>query len=169
MGCPADAKRIIDGDDRYVSPSYTRSYPLVAKTGRGIVVTDVDGNEFFDFSAGIAVTSTGHCHPEVVAAIREAALVRFRPIIMTTLAAMLGALPIALGNGAGAELRQPLGITIVGGLLVSQVLTLFTTPVIYIYLDRLRNWRSGHGKAKDAQAQAQAGPPGDPQPEASPS
>jgi 4-aminobutyrate aminotransferase len=67
------AKRIIDGDDRYVSPSYTRSYPLVAKTGRGIVVTDVDGNEFFDFSAGIAVTSTGHCHPEVVAAIQKQA------------------------------------------------------------------------------------------------
>jgi 4-aminobutyrate aminotransferase len=68
-----EAKRIIDGDHRYVSPSYTRSYPLVAKQGRGIVVTDVDGNEFFDFSAGIAVTSTGHCHPAVVAAIQKQA------------------------------------------------------------------------------------------------
>jgi 4-aminobutyrate aminotransferase len=68
-----EAKRIIDGDHRYVSPSYTRSYPLVAKQGRGIVVTDVDGNEFFDFSAGIAVTSTGHCHPSVVAAIQKQA------------------------------------------------------------------------------------------------
>src|SRR5438128_11798421 len=68
-----NAKRILAGDDRYVSPSYTRSYPLVAKQGRGIVVTDVDGNEFFDFSAGIAVTSTGHCHPDVVAAIQKQA------------------------------------------------------------------------------------------------
>src|SRR5881398_1442142 len=68
-----NAKRIIDGDDKYISPSYTRSYPMVAKSGRGIVITDVDGNEFFDFSAGIAVTSTGHCHPEVVAAIQQQA------------------------------------------------------------------------------------------------
>jgi 4-aminobutyrate aminotransferase len=68
-----NAKRVLEGDDKYISPSYTRSYPLVAKSGRGIVVTDVDGNEFFDFSAGIAVTSTGHCHPDVVAAIQKQA------------------------------------------------------------------------------------------------
>src|ERR1700678_2139585 len=68
-----NAKRILAGDERYISPSYTRSYPLVAKRGRGIVVEDVDGNEFFDFSAGIAVTSTGHCHPDVVAAIQKQA------------------------------------------------------------------------------------------------
>jgi 4-aminobutyrate aminotransferase len=68
-----NARRILAGDDKYISPSYTRSYPLVAKSGRGVVVTDVDGNEFFDFSAGIAVTSTGHCHPEVVAAIQKQA------------------------------------------------------------------------------------------------
>ena len=61
-----NAKRIIGGDDKYVSPSYTRSYPMVAKHARGIVVTDVDGNEFFDFSAGIAVTSVGHAHPHLV-------------------------------------------------------------------------------------------------------
>jgi len=67
------AKRVLEGDEKYISPSYTRSYPLVAKSGRGIVVIDVDGNEFLDFSAGIAVTSTGHCHPEVVAAIRKQA------------------------------------------------------------------------------------------------
>ncbi len=66
-----NAKRVLEADIRYISPSYTRSYPLVAKRGRGIVVEDVDGNEFFDFSAGIAVTSTGHCHPEVVAAIQK--------------------------------------------------------------------------------------------------
>ena len=68
-----NAKRVLEGDDKYISPSYTRSYPMVAKRGRGIVVEDVDGNEFFDFSAGIAVTSTGHCHPYVVAAIQKQA------------------------------------------------------------------------------------------------
>jgi len=67
------AKRVLAGDQKYISPSYTRSYPLVAKTGRGIVITDVDGNEFYDFSAGIAVTSTGHCHPHVVAAMQKQA------------------------------------------------------------------------------------------------
>ena len=68
-----NAKRILEGDERYISPSYTRSYPMVAKRGRGVIVEDVDGNEFLDFSAGIAVTSTGHCHPEVVAAIQKQA------------------------------------------------------------------------------------------------
>jgi len=68
-----NAKRVLEGDKKYISPSYTRSYPLVAKRGHGVVVEDVDGNEFFDFSAGIAVTSTGHCHPEVVGAIQKQA------------------------------------------------------------------------------------------------
>lgn len=68
-----NAKRIIAADDRVISPSYTRSYPLVVKRGRGAIIEDVDGNEFLDFSAGIAVTSTGHCHPEVVAAIQQQA------------------------------------------------------------------------------------------------
>jgi len=73
-------------------------------------------------------------------AIRQAALLRFRPIMMTTMAALLGGVPLAVGGGAGSELRQPLGITIVGGLIVSQMLTLYTTPVIYLYMDRLRLW-----------------------------
>jgi len=72
-----------------------------------------------------------------VEAIYQACLLRFRPILMTTMAAMLGGLPLALGRGIGSELRKPLGITIVGGLLVSQVLTLYTTPVIYIFFDKL--------------------------------
>jgi multidrug efflux pump len=70
----------------------------------------------------------------------EACLLRFRPILMTTMAAMLGALPLALGKGTGSELRRPLGITIIGGLLVSQLLTLYTTPVVYLYFDRLQHW-----------------------------
>jgi multidrug efflux pump len=73
-------------------------------------------------------------------AIYEACLLRFRPILMTTLAALLGALPLAVGMGVGSELRRPLGIAIVGGLLVSQLLTLYTTPVVYLYLDRARLW-----------------------------
>src|SRR5215467_6711111 len=68
-----NAKRVLHADHKYISPRYTHSSPIVANSGRGIVVTDVDGNEFFDFSAGIAVTSTGHCHPDVVAAIRRQA------------------------------------------------------------------------------------------------
>jgi len=72
--------------------------------------------------------------------IYQACLLRFRPIMMTTMAALLGGLPLALGQGTGSEMRRPLGITIVGGLMVSQLLTLYTTPVVYLYLDRLRLW-----------------------------
>ncbi|HXH13624.1 MAG TPA: multidrug efflux RND transporter permease subunit [Alphaproteobacteria bacterium] len=75
-----------------------------------------------------------------VEAIFQACLLRFRPITMTTMAAMLGALPLALGTGIGSELRRPLGVTIVGGLLLSQLITLYTTPVVYLYLDRFRLW-----------------------------
>ena len=77
-----------------------------------------------------------------VQAIFDACLLRFRPIMMTTMAALLGALPLALGTGAGSELRRPLGIAIVGGLLVSQLVTLYTVPVIFLYMDRLINWWS---------------------------
>jgi multidrug efflux pump len=73
-------------------------------------------------------------------AIHRACLLRFRPIMMTTAAALLGALPLALGNGIGAELRRPLGVAIVGGLLLSQLVTLYTTPVIYLYLERVNDW-----------------------------
>jgi multidrug efflux pump len=78
-----------------------------------------------------------------VEAIFQACLLRFRPITMTTMAAMLGALPLALGTGIGSELRRPLGVTIVGGLMLSQLITLYTTPVVYLYLDRLRAWCAG--------------------------
>jgi multidrug efflux pump len=73
-------------------------------------------------------------------AIYQACLLRFRPIMMTTMAALLGAVPLAFGSGVGSELRRPLGITIIGGLVVSQVLTLFTTPVIYLWFGRIATW-----------------------------
>jgi len=78
-----------------------------------------------------------------VDAIYQASLLRFRPIMMTTMAALLGALPLAFGRGVGSELRRPLGISIVGGLIFSQMLTLYTTPVMYLYLDRFRLWLKG--------------------------
>ena len=79
-----------------------------------------------------------------VDAIYQACLLRFRPIMMTTMAALLGAVPLALGTGTGSELRRPLGITIIGGLLISQMLTLYTTPVIYLFFDRLSRRFSRH-------------------------
>ena len=81
-------------------------------------------------------------------AIFEACMLRFRPIMMTTMAALFGALPLALGTGVGSELRRPLGISIVGGLIFSQMLTLYTTPVVYLYLDRFRVWleKKRHGR-----------------------
>jgi len=91
------------------------------------------------------------------AAIRRACLLRFRPIMMTTMAALLGAVPLALGHGTGSELRQPLGVTMVGGLIFSQAMTLFTTPVVYLYLDRLQNRRRhAHGKRVRTPEQAVA-------------
>jgi multidrug efflux pump subunit AcrB len=91
-------------------------------------------------------------------AIYEACRLRFRPIMMTTFAALAGALPIAIGHGAGAEARVPLGITVVGGLAVSQVITLFLTPVIYLYLDRLQTLLSRGTPDEDTATPHQATP-----------
>jgi multidrug efflux pump len=91
-----------------------------------------------------------------VEAIYKACLLRFRPILMTTMAALLGAMPLALGAGVGSELRRPLGITIVGGLILSQMLTLFTTPVVYIYMDRLQSWIQGARSHAPAPVPAQS-------------
>ncbi len=99
-------------------------------------------------------------HLEPLAAIRKACLLRFRPIMMTTMAAILGALPLMLGHGTGSELRQPLGYTMVGGLVLSQMLTLFTTPVIYLYLDRLVvRWARKHPDAEHPHTAAGAPQP----------
>jgi HAE1 family hydrophobic/amphiphilic exporter-1 len=100
-----------------------------------------------------AITAERDRHLKPVDAIREACLLRFRPILMTTAAAMLAGLPLALGTGTGSELRQPLGYAMVGGLAFSQLLTLYTTPVVYLYLDRLQVWLQ---RRKDEPA---AGPP----------
>jgi multidrug efflux pump len=89
--------------------------------------------------------------------IYEACMLRLRPILMTTMAAMLGALPLALGTGTGSELRQPLGITIIGGLIVSQMLTLYTTPVVYLYFDKLQHWREGTKGRAEAKSSDKTG------------
>jgi hydrophobic/amphiphilic exporter-1 (mainly G- bacteria), HAE1 family len=93
-------------------------------------------------------------------AIYQACRVRFRPIMMTTMAALMGTLPIALGFGAGSEARRPLGLAVVGGLLVSQTLTLFVTPVFYIYLERFQEWVAGR-KVVRTHALAPAAAPAD--------
>ncbi len=94
-------------------------------------------------------------------AIYEACLLRFRPIMMTTFSALFGSMPIAFGHGAGSELRRPLGIAIIGGLLVSQWLTLYTTPVIYLYLERFSRWLGGSyhlSHTAEALSDMEAGP-----------
>jgi len=111
---------------------------IIALIGIILLIGIVKKNAILMIDFAVQVEREGHKSP--VEAIYEACLLRFRPILMTTMAALLGALPLALGKGVGAELRQPLGITIVGGLILSQMLTLFTTPVVYIYMDRFQTW-----------------------------
>jgi hydrophobic/amphiphilic exporter-1 (mainly G- bacteria), HAE1 family len=120
---------------------------IIALIGIILLIGIVKKNGIMMVDFAIQAEREEHLTP--VQSIRKACLLRFRPIMMTTLSALLGALPLALGTGTGSELRQPLGYTMVGGLLLSQTLTLFTTPVIYLYLDRLNNrltawWRGSH-------------------------
>jgi HAE1 family hydrophobic/amphiphilic exporter-1 len=120
-------------------------FSLIALIGIILLIGIVKKNGIMMVDFAISAERDEHLSPEE--SIRKAALLRFRPIMMTTMAAMLGGVPLMLGTGTGAEIRQPLGYAMVGGLLVSQALTLFTTPVIYLYLDNLSNalsrWSSG--------------------------
>ncbi len=111
---------------------------IIAMIGIILLIGIVKKNAIMMIDFALAVERTQG--KSSVEAIYQACLLRFRPIMMTTMAALLGALPLAVGGGTGAELRRPLGIAIVGGLLVSQLLTLYTTPVVYLYLDRFRLW-----------------------------
>ncbi len=119
------------------------SLDIVAIIGIVLLIGIVKKNAIMMIDFALVAERAHGKPPE--AAIFEACMLRFRPIMMTTLAALFGALPLAFGTGIGSELRQPLGITIIGGLAVSQLLTLYTTPVIYLYLDRLR---SGRGRGR---------------------
>ena len=123
---------------------------VIALIGIILLIGLVKKNAIMMIDFAIAVERREHKTPKE--AVFEASILRFRPILMTTMAAMLGGVPLALGTGMGSELRRPLGIAIVGGLIVSQALTLFTTPVIYLYMDRLNSWLSKFGFAKSPTA-----------------
>ena len=110
---------------------------VIGLIGIILLIGIVKKNAIMMIDFALEVERTGKTAEE---AIYEAGLVRFRPIMMTTMAAMLGALPLALGTGVGSEIRRPLGVAIVGGLIVSQALTLYTTPVVYLYMDHLKDW-----------------------------
>jgi HAE1 family hydrophobic/amphiphilic exporter-1 len=121
-------------------------FSLIALIGVILLIGIVKKNGIMMVDFAIAVERDEHL--PTAEAIRKAALLRFRPIMMTTFAALLGGVPLMLSHGTGSELRQPLGYAMVGGLIVSQALTLFTTPVIYLYLDRLSTWLMGPKKVK---------------------
>ncbi len=123
-------------------------FSLIALIGIVLLIGIVKKNGIMMVDFAISAERDEHLSPE--AAIRQAAILRFRPIMMTTMAALLGGVPLMLGTGTGSEIRQPLGYAMVGGLIVSQALTLFTTPVVYLYLDRLSNAFARWGRSPEA-------------------
>jgi len=137
---------------------FNTEFTLIALIGVLLLVGIVKKNAIMMIDFAIAAERAGDLTPRE--AIFRACLLRFRPIMMTTMAALLGALPLAIGMGEGSELRRPLGIAIVGGLIFSQALTLYTTPVVYLYFDRLRAWLARRRTARrlDAAAAAAATP-----------
>jgi multidrug efflux pump subunit AcrB len=130
---------------------------VIALIGIILLIGIVKKNGIMMVDFALQAEREQHLSPE--ASIRQACLLRFRPIMMTTMAALLGALPLMLERGTGSELRQPLGYTMVGGLILSQALTLFTTPVIYLYLDQFTGARrrARAGRSIDGGAGADAG------------
>jgi hydrophobe/amphiphile efflux-1 (HAE1) family protein len=133
-------------------------FSLIALIGIILLIGIVKKNGIMMVDFAITAERDEHLTPKE--SIRKAALLRFRPIMMTTMAAMLGGVPLMLGTGTGSEIRQPLGYAMVGGLIVSQALTLFTTPVVYLYLDRLSNWFSGLGRSATTDQEHPSGEPG---------
>jgi HAE1 family hydrophobic/amphiphilic exporter-1 len=133
-------------------------FSLIALIGIVLLIGIVKKNGIMMVDFAIAAERDEQLEPE--AAIRKAALLRFRPIMMTTMAALLGGVPLMLGTGTGSEIRQPLGYAMVGGLIVSQALTLFTTPVVYLYLDRLSNAFARWGRSPGSDGNADLEQPG---------
>jgi multidrug efflux pump subunit AcrB len=126
-------------------------FTVVALIGVILLIGIVKKNGIMIVDFAIAAQRKGGMSPQE--AIRQACLLRFRPIIMTTCAALLAGMPLMIGHGTGSELRQPLGYAMVGGLLISQVMTLYTTPVVYLYLEKLSEFVS---RKRPAAAAAQA-------------
>jgi len=133
-------------------------FSMVALIGIVLLIGIVQKNAIMMIDFALDAERNQGLPPEE--SIFQACRLRFRPIMMTTMAALLGAVPLALENGTGSELRRPLGITMVGGLLLSQMLTLYTTPVIYLYMDRLSRWLTrGKGARTDEAGPAPAPAP----------
>jgi len=133
---------------------FHKDLSVIAMIGVILLIGIVKKNAILMIDFALAAERTEGKSPKE--AIFQACILRFRPILMTTMAALFGAMPLAFGRGTGSELRNPLGIAIIGGLILSQMLTLYTTPVVYLSLDRLRvKWLRAHGKL-EAQRQIES-------------